>query len=288
MAPRSAPTSSLSEFVRDTFHDSDYSFEVYRAGKGPAVIVLTEIPGISPQVLGFAARVAAEGFSVVLPDLFGEAGRDPLSPDLLANGLYAVQSVASACINREFTVLAAGKTSPMVARLRRLAAVEHARCGGPGVGVVGMCFTGGFALAMAVDPRVVAPVLSQPSLPLPVLPGFAASIDCDPAELDVVARRCARDGLTVLGLRFRGDPLVPEARFQFLRQKLGDGFVSVEIDQVDGHPNGPLPRHHSVLTTDLIDEPGEPTRAGLDKVLELFRARLLTPDVSARGVSADN
>jgi hypothetical protein len=31
----------------------------------------------------------------------------------------------------------------------------------------------------------------------------------------------------------------------------------------------------SVLTVDLIDEPGEPIRAALDRVLEMLRARLL-------------
>lgn len=270
-----APTSHLAEFVRGTFRDDDYAFDVYRMGSGPAVIILTEIPGISPQVLGFASRVAHEGLSVVVPDLFGEAGRDPLSPDLLANGSYALKTIASSCINREFNVFAAGKSSPIVARLRRLAAVEHERCGGPGVGVVGMCFTGGFALAMAVDPRVVAPVMSQPSLPLALLPGQGASIDCEDAGLDLVRDRCAREGLTVLGLRFRGDPMVPEARFRFLRERLGDGFVAIEIDQAHGHPKSPLPRHHSVLTADLIDEPGEPTRDAVDSVLALFRKRLL-------------
>ena len=42
----------------------------------------------------------------------------------------------------------------------------HDELGGPGVGALGMCFTGGYALGMMVDSTVLAPVLSQPSLPL--------------------------------------------------------------------------------------------------------------------------
>ncbi|MGZ3418792.1 MAG: dienelactone hydrolase family protein [Polyangiales bacterium] len=248
--------------------------DVYRKGKGPAVIVIAEMPGISPMVLGFADRVVSLGCTAVLPDLFGHAGRDPLEPSV-GTKLHGLTTMARACVSKEFTTFATGRSSPVVAFLRRLAIREHERCGGPGVGVVGMCFTGGFGLAMAVEPCVLAPVLSQPSLPFGPSEKHRRGIDCSKEDLDVVAGRCAREGLRVLGLRFDGDPLVPRERFEFLRDRLGDGFVAVELSQADGHPGGPLPKHHSVLTADLIDEPGEPTRAALDRVLELFRSKLL-------------
>jgi hypothetical protein len=130
---------------------------------------------------------------------------------------------------------------------------------------------------MAVDRRVVAPVLSQPSLPLPVNTRRRRTIDCSPAELDIVVGRCAAEGLQVVGLRFEGDRLAPAERFDFLRKKLGDGFVAIEIPQADGNPAEPLRTHHSVLTGGLIDEPGEPTRDALDEVLALFRRKLLAP-----------
>jgi hypothetical protein len=138
-----------------------------------------------------------------------------------------------------------------------------------------MCFTGGFALAMAADPRVLAPVLSQPALPFPVGDARKRSIDCDPHDLAIVKQRCAREGLRVLGLRFAGDRYVPAERFDFLREQLGDGFVAVTLAQSDGHPDSPMPWPHSVLTRDLIDEPGEPTRTALEKVLALLREKLL-------------
>src|SRR5512143_2281290 len=158
-----------------------------------------------------------------------------------------VRSATQVCISREFLVFAAGRTSPVVAWLRELAAAEHRRCGGPGVGVVGMCFSGGFAVAMAVDPRVLAPVAAQPSLPVPVTRSRRRAIDCSPADLDAVARRCDREGLRVLGLRFGGDPFVPAERFALLKERLGDGFIAVELDPADRNPDGPLPWPHAVL-----------------------------------------
>ncbi|XXX77436.1 dienelactone hydrolase family protein [Sorangium sp. So ce134] len=270
-----APEGDLATFQRERVTHRGETRDVYRKGKGPAVLVLTEMPGISPQVLGFADRVVALGCTAVLPDLFGTAGRDPTRPPRLSGAVYALSTMARACISKEFTVLATGRSSPVVDWLRALAASEHERCGGPGVGVVGMCFTGGFALAMAGDARVLAPVMSQPSLPLGVTESRRRSVDCDPATLDAVAQRCDREGLRVIGLRFKGDPLVPDERFQFLRERLGDGFVAVELEQADGHPEGPLKKHHSVLTGALIDAPDEPTRAALDRVLQLFRDKLL-------------
>lgn len=48
---------------------------IYRMGSGPAVIVIHEIPGITPLVADFARRVADNGMTVVLPDLLGTPGR---------------------------------------------------------------------------------------------------------------------------------------------------------------------------------------------------------------------
>lgn len=280
-----APEGQLTTFASESFTHDGFTHDVYRKGTGPAVLVLTEMPGISPQVLGFADRLVDLGLTAVLPDLFGTAGRDPLAGGKAAGALYVLMSITSACISREFSVFAAGGTSPVVTFLRALAALEHERCGGPGVGVVGMCFTGGFALAMAADPLVLAPVMSQPSLPLslPFGRGKGDPVDCSPEELDAVAHRCANEGLRVLGLRFKGDPAVPSERFRFLKERLGDGFVAVELEQSDRHPNGPMPKAHSVLTGDLIDEPGEPTRDALQQVLDLFQEKLA---IAVSGVQA--
>ncbi len=274
-----APDGDLSTFDRSSFSAGGTTKTVYRKGSGPAVVVLTEMPGLSPKVFGFADRVVATGCSVVLPDLYGTAGREPLSGSTLSDAAYGVRSIIGGCISRDFSTFALDRTSPIADWLRALARVEHDRCGGPGVGVVGMCFSGGFALAMATDPAVIAPAMSQPSLPLPLGKKRKRSIDVSRADLAIIANRCSAEGLQVLGLRFNDDPLVPAERFAYLRGVLGDSFLSVELEQADGNPAGldsPLvSSHHSVLTGALNDEPGEPTRAALDQVLDFFRDRLM-------------
>lgn len=266
---------SLTDFDLGNFEADGVTHPVYRSGTGPAVIVMAEIPGITPKVADFARTVRDAGFSVTMPDLFGTPGRDP-APDAhgrLGAAQTMLKAVGRICISREFSLLATGKTSPVVAWLRRLAAHEHARCGGPGVGAVGMCLTGGFALAMAADERMLAPVLSQPSLPLGRR--RARGIDISPEDLDAVRQRCAAGKLQVLGLRFTSDRFVPDERFAWLREQLGDAFVAVELDDEDANPDGVL-APHSVLTEHLVDEPGSPTRAALDDVLDLLSAKLLT------------
>ena len=81
--------------------------------------------------------------------------------------------------------------------------------------------------------------------------------------------------MCVLGLRFTADPAVPLARFETLRRELGDAFIAVEIDSSRGNPHGIGRRAHSVLTLDLVDEPGHPTRAALQQVLAFLQERLL-------------
>ena len=266
---------TLAGFESTTFSHEGKSRDVYRRGGGPAVVIIAEMPGITPKVIDFAERVVGLGCTAVLPHLFGDPGRDPYVGGRLRTAAYVAASFVPACVSREFTVWAANRTSPVVEWLRALAAAEHERCGGPGVGAVGMCFTGGYALAMASHPSIVAPVLSQPSMPLAATATRRRAIDCSPADLAVVKRRCADDGLQVIGLRFRGDRFVPGERFEFLRRQLGDAFVAVELDAAAANPDAAT-SPHSVLTEHLVDEPGQPTRVALDQVLDLLRTRLLT------------
>ena len=238
---------------------------VYRRGSGPGVVVMHEIPGITPRVAAFAARVADAGFSVALPDLFGTPGKEP-------TGGYLAGQMLRACISREFHVLAAHESSPITEWLRALAKGLHEEVGGPGVGALGMCLTGNFALAMMMEPALLAPVLSQPSLPFPFGAERRAALHVSPEELACAKRRTA-EGVKVLGLRFTSDPACPPERFETLRRELGDGFEGIEIESPD--PAREIPRAaHSVVTEHLIDREGHPTREALDRVIALFRERL--------------
>jgi dienelactone hydrolase len=256
----------LPGFTESTFTHDDLTRPVYAAGTGPAVIVIHEVPGLHPEVVDFAQRVVDAGFSVRMPSLFGTPGR------AVTVG-YTVASLAKACVAREFTTFALDRTSPVIGWLRRLAAEAHEECGGPGVGAVGMCFTGGFALGMMVDDAMLAPVLSQPSLPFPVSSARRRAVGISNADLARVKERAAA-GACLLGLRFTQDPAVPAARFETLRRELGDAFIAVEIDSSKGNPHGIARSAHSVLTQHFVDEPGHPTREALDRVLAFFDERL--------------
>lgn len=237
---------------------------MFRAGSGPGVLVMTEMPGITPRVVEFANRVVAAGFTVWMPDLFGDAGR----PVTLG---YLGRSLIVTCLRREFAALAANRSGKITEPLRAMCRALHQETGGKGVGALGMCFTGNLALALMVDPAVVAPVLSQPSLPFPWSDLQKASIHVSPDDLAVCKRRVA-EGVTPLALRFTADSMVPGARFETLRRELT--CETIEIDSSPGNAWGIKQRAHSVLTIDLVDEAGHPTRAALDRVLAFFAERL--------------
>jgi dienelactone hydrolase len=255
----------LAGFDETTFTHEGETYPLFRRGSGPGVVVIHEIPGITPPVAAFARRVADAGFSVYAPSLFGTPGKQ------FSNG-YVVAQLARACISREFHVLATNQASPITNYLRALCRKAHAECGGPGVGAIGMCLTGNFALSLMVDPCVMAPVLSQPSLPFPLTAAHRAAIHVAAADLAAVKQRS--DGCPVLGMRFTHDMMSPGARFETIRRELGDRFEAIEIDSGPGNAHGIARTAHSVVTIDLVDEAGHPTRAALERVLAFFHERL--------------
>ena len=258
---------TLAGWTSFSFTHDGLTRDVYRRGQGPGVLVMHEIPGITPKVEAFARRVADEGFTVFMPDQFGEVGR-PLTQG------YALGQIARACIRSEFAMLASRGSSPITRMLRALSLRLHDEVGGPGVGAVGMCITGNFALALMVDPWLMAPVLSQPSLPVGVDAASRRGLHVSDDDLRVIKRRTREEKLTVLGLRFTHDPLCPKARFDRLRDELGAGFEGIEIDSSLGNPHGNPLIAHSVLTEHLVDEAGHPTQRALHRVLDLFREKL--------------
>jgi dienelactone hydrolase len=239
---------------------------VYKAGSGPAVIVMSEIPGITPQVASFAQRVVDAGFTVYMPLLFGE----PMRP--VARG-YAMRTILKGCISKEFRVLAANESSPIVDWLRALARHAHGECGGPGVGALGMCFTGNFALAMMLNAPVLAPVLSQPSLPFAMGKSRRAGLHASPEEIAAAHDKIDNHGARILALRFIQDPMCPGERFARLRSEFGAAVETIEIDEKYANPRFPKPAH-SVLTNHLIDAAGQPTREALDRTLAFFKEQL--------------
>jgi dienelactone hydrolase len=214
---------ALSAYDKFAFADGAWTRDVYRRGRGPAVIVIHEIPGLHPLMVRFADRVAAAGMTVYLPVLFGEPARR-----------------------------------------------AHAECGGKGVGAIGMCFTGGFALAMMTEPAVVAPVLSQPSLPVALgSKQRAADIGASPEEIACVKRRFAEEGLSMIGLRFKSDRSVPDARFATYKREFGASFEAIEVEDADALKGDRPP--HAVLTIHMKEE--GPTKAAEQRVIAFFKER---------------
>lgn len=243
----------LEGWQRGEFSAAGFTHTTYRKGTGPGVVVVHEIPGITPGVLRFAEEVVAAGFTVVMPLLVGEVGRD------VSQG-YLMGSMSKICVSREFTTMAMKKTSPVIAYLRALARQLHEDVGGPGVGAIGMCFSGGFALGMMLDDLMIAPVLSQPSLPFAMGRGRSADLNLSPDDAVVIANRAAA-GCQVLGLRYTGDKLVGD-RFTSLRTLLGNAFLAVEFPSTKKSD-------HSVLTEQRQEE-------GVARVLGFLREKLLT------------
>ncbi|HSW14024.1 MAG TPA: dienelactone hydrolase family protein [Solimonas sp.] len=252
------------------FTDAAITRQVFQRGEGPAVIVMHEVPGIYPLVMRFAERVAAAGHRVYLPSLLGEPGREPTAA-------YATAQIFKAiCIRREFTCWATDQSSPIVDWLRALAPRAHSECGGPGVGAIGMCLTGNFAMAMMTEPAVVAPVLSQPSLPVAITARMRANIGMSPEDIAIVSRRLKAEDLSAIGLRFHGDPMVPAERFATYKTCFGDRFEAIEIDPAEALPN-PGAKPHSVLTTNLRDDDATgATKLAETRVIDFFRQRLQT------------
>ena len=258
-------TDALAAFTETEFSYDGSTRTVYRAGSGPGIVVMSEMPGITPNVAAFAQRLVDAGFTVAMPQMFGTPGRGPSVP-------YVLKSLTQGCVSREFTTWALNRTSPIIEWLRALARDLHEQCGGPGVGAIGMCFTGGFALAMAVDDTMLAPVLSQPSLPFAVGKERKRALGLSDADLATVA---AREEVCVLAMRFTGDPAVPASRFEHLREVFGDRLIAIEIENRKGKNPYDLPKTaHSVVTEHLVDEPGHPTKEALDRVLSFFKERL--------------
>jgi dienelactone hydrolase len=262
-----APEADLSGWSVAPFSAAGYTHDVYRRGEGPGVVLIPEMPGAHPGVFALGNHLVDNGFTVAMPSLFGTPGAPAERPG-------AVPVMLRGCVAKEFASFATNADRPVAHYLRALARDLNDKTPGKGVGVIGQCFTGGFALAAAVDDSVLAPVLSQPSLPLPLTPKQRRDPGLSEAELKIVERRAAEEGLCALGLRFSEDPLVPAARFKTLKDRLGDAFEVIEINSRPGNEHGFSKGAHSVLTLEVREVDGHPAYEARKRVVEFLTERL--------------
>ena len=260
----------LALWSRAPFTGGGLTYDVYSRGSGPGVVVMPEVPGISPQVLDYVEHLVAEGFSVAMPSLFGTPGQT-------VSGPYVAGVLAKLCVSKEMRAFATNAERPISLFLRALAADLNARTPGPGVGVVGMCFTGGFALAVAVDDSVLAAVMSQPSVPLPIGAARKRDLGLSPAEATTLKERIG-DGLCIMGLRFSEDKSLSAERFSALSSAFGDAFEMIVLDSSKGNEGGYGPRAHSVISLEVKSDPPNSAYDARARTVDFLRRQISPTD----------
>ncbi|WP_029114236.1 dienelactone hydrolase family protein [Mycobacterium sp. URHB0044] len=267
VAALTAPEADLTGWSVEPFTGAGFTYDVYRRGEGPGVVLIPEMPGIHPGVLALGNHLVDNGFTVACPSLYGTPGAPGMRPG-------AIPVMLRGCVAKEFAAFATNANRPIGQFLRALARDLNEKTPGKGVGVIGECWSGGFALAAAVDDSVLAPILSQPSLPI----GLTAKQRRDPGlsegELKIIERRAAEEGLCAMGLRFSEDVLVPSARFKTLKDRLGDAFEVIELDSRKGNEHGFGKSAHSVLTLEVREVDGHPAYEARKRVVEFLTERL--------------
>lgn len=263
----SGPEADLTGWIKDPFTGEGFTYDVYRKGEGAGVVLIPEMPGVHPGVLALGNHLVDNGFTVVIPSLYGTPGAAAMRPGMLP-------VMVRGCVAKEFAAFAIDKDRPITRYLRALARDLNEKTPGKGVGIIGQCWSGGFALAAAVDDSVLAPVLSQPSLPIALTAKHRSDPGLSEAELKVIEKRATDEGLCALALRFSGDPMAPGERFKTLKDRLGDAFEVIEIDSSRGNPHGFGPLAHSVLTREVREVEGQPAYEARKRVVEFLRERL--------------
>ncbi len=247
-------------YERCEFEHGGLTRDVYCSPRiGPAVILIHEAGGLNMRTMDVAERLTQVGLSVVLPVLIDRPRR---STSVLQLG----RNMVGICTAAEFAAFAKGGSTPIANWLRALARREQRLAGGPGGGVIGMCFSGGFALATVTEPAVAAAVASQPALPFP-LPGRRTALGLSPRELDIVTS-AADKGFCIRSLRYQRDYKSPGARMRFIEEIFPNASV-VEIRTWN-------PRKHSVLVDGARADPGSDLGRALTGTID-YLLRSLTP-----------
>lgn len=244
-----------------SFTHGPFTRDVYRAPvSGPAVILIHEGGGLSLSTVRIADRLSAAHLTPVLPVLIDR-------PRRRASGLQVARNIYGLCVAREFGAFAHNESTPIVDWLRALARNEHERAGGPGVGVIGMCFSGGYAIAMATEPSVAAAVSAEPALPWAV-PFRRTDLPMSATEWAEVADR-AKEGFCVRTLRYQQDFKSPGSRMRFIEQMLPNASV-VELPTRN-------PFKHSVLADATLADANSELGRALTGTISYLVERLIPP-----------
>jgi carboxymethylenebutenolidase len=139
------------------FETSDGVVDGYfYAGSGPGVLFLTDIRGIRPATREMAANLAADGYSVLLPNVYYRTRKPPVFDFPFVFGEEKTMQRFSELVTPLTPEAIERDASVFAAELRKLPGVAP----GP-IGAVGHCFTGMVALRYAAAiPEQIAAVVS--------------------------------------------------------------------------------------------------------------------------------
>lgn len=254
------------------FVQFDWTYEgktrpVYQKGEPshPPVVLMHELPGMVPTTVQLARDLVDEGFCVWMPLLFGVPNAAPWK---------MVPYTLQICLSREFSLFAKDRSSPILSWLKSLCREAQRRCHNQQVGVIGMCLTGNFALTLMVDDSVLAPVLSQPSLPVGLTAEAHEALATPEEVLQAAQERAERENIPVMGLRFTCDPLCRKARFDALSRRFGSRFRRIELDSSRGNPHGNPLDGHSVLSIHRVRREGHQTQDAFRQVVAFLHEQL--------------
>jgi dienelactone hydrolase len=253
----------IADFSETEFTAGKITHKIYSKGTGPDVLLMHELPGMTPECIRLGSTLADAGFAVHLPLLFGEPGDN-----------RTLWFGVGICIRREINLFLRSGNSALLEWLRAWCRSRQNGDRNTGIGVIGLCLTGNFAISLLADANVLAPVASEPALPFGLGRTARSCIGVSDDDLALGKTRNAT-GVPLMCLRFSNDRLSPRARFAAIQEAYPIGFRGIEIDSSAGNPNGISSRAHSVLTEDFRDQAGHPTRAALDQVIAFLRERLM-------------
>lgn len=241
------------KFSSDAMGGDSVEFDIYEKGEGPVIIILQELPGIDKDTIKFADKMVASGFRVVMPHLFGPLGKFAIVGNL----------VRLFCIRREFNIFARNQTSPIVDWLKALCRDAQQRYDVKGVGVIGMCLTGNFAISLMADDSVLASVASQPSMPV-----FSqSSLHMSDQDISKISDRLDEHG-PMLAYRFAGDKLCTAAKFDAINGAFNRDKERIKLTTVPGNK-------HAMLTAHFINEEGSSTQKALGEIVAYFSKKLV-------------
>ena len=235
-----------------TVGSSQLKLPVYVSQNGTRpLIILHELPGMSPSFIKYCSEMADKGFKVYMPLMFKSPNTQMSN---LQTGLF--------CLTWEFKKLFRARGSerharPFTAWLIELVDFVGANNPDAKIGVVGMCLTGSFAIAAIAAPNVNAAVVCQPSHPfffgIKTL-GLSNSQRTNAADrAQTLTRPCAK------GYRFKDDHISRESHMSAVQDLMRDTF--------ERHPDLPG-KNHSTLTTDSRSE------VVFEDVLQYLNSRL--------------